>query len=118
MTIDTPVDHTNVATLADVRAIRPQDVPTHPLLHVLTNVLGGRDSLVQVDCRELRLVDSDQILLCTDGMTDLVSDDAIRQVLQGVDTAANACRALVDRALDAGGRDNMAVGRCHIPIHG
>ena len=112
-------DHTMAQSLADVGAIRPQDVPTHPLRHVLTNVLGGRDKPVRVECRELSLVDGDQILLCTDGLTDLVPDDAIREVLQSANTAADACRALVDRALDAGGRDNVTVvvGRYRIPIH-
>lgn len=110
-------DHTIAQSLADVGAIRPQDVATHPLRNVLTNVLGDRAKPVRVECRELHLVDGDQILLCTDGLTDLVPDDAIRETLRSAGTAANACRALVDQALDAGGRDNVTVvlGRYHVP---
>ena len=110
-------DHTVAQSLADVGAIRPEDVATHPLRHVLTNVLGAREGPVRVEWRELRLVDDDQVLLCTDGLTDLVSDADIVEVLRCADTAENACRTLVDLALEAGGKDNVTVvlGRYHIP---
>ncbi|HTU92111.1 MAG TPA: protein phosphatase 2C domain-containing protein [Gemmataceae bacterium] len=110
-------DHTMAQSLADAGAIPPQEVATHPWRHMLTNVLGGRDKPVRVEFHELRLLDGDQILLCTDGLTDLLPDDAIRKVLRSADTAADACRSLVDRALDAGGKDNVTVvlGRYRIP---
>ncbi len=109
-------DHTMAQTLADVGAILPEEVATHPLRNVLTNVLGGRGGKLRVECRELRLEDGDQILLCTDGLTDLVSDAAIREVLRRAWPAADACRALVDLALEAGGKDNVtvALGRYHL----
>jgi protein phosphatase len=57
-----------------------------------------------------------RILLCTDGLTDLVPDTAIREVLSRASPAGDACRALVDLALEAGGKDNVtvALGRYHI----
>jgi protein phosphatase len=110
-------DHTVAQSLADVGAIGAEEVATHPLRHVLTNVLGGRDRLVRVEWRNLRLVDRDQILLCTDGLTDRVPESAIRDVLRSAGSAAGACKALVDLALEAGGKDNVTVvlGRYHIP---
>jgi len=48
-------------------------------------------------------------LLCTDGLTDMVDDAAIASVLQIAATAAAACQALLDAALDAGGKDNITV---------
>jgi protein phosphatase len=110
-------DHTVAQSLADVGAIRPDEVATHPLRHTLTNVLGGRDRLVRMEWRNLQLVDGDQILLCTDGLTDLVPETAICQVLRSAGTAADACQALVNLALEAGGKDNVTVvlGRYHIP---
>jgi serine/threonine protein phosphatase PrpC len=110
-------DHTIAQSLADVGAIRPEEVATHPLRHVLTNVLGGKGERVRVECRELKLVDGDLLLLCTDGLTDLVPDAAILEVLRRGKTAADTCRALVDLALDSGGKDNVTVilGRYHIP---
>jgi protein phosphatase len=84
---------------------------------MLTNVLGGKGGPVRMEYHELRLADGDQILLCTDGLTDLVPDAAIREVLSKARPAADACRALVDLALEAGGKDNVtvALGRYHIP---
>lgn len=113
-------DHTIAQSLADVGAIDPQDVATHPLRHVLTNVLSTNEKPVRVECCELRLLDGDQVLLCTDGLTDLVPDAAIRDVLRSAGTAADACRVLVGRALDAGGRDNVTVvlSRYRIPEEG
>jgi len=113
-------DHTMAQSLADAGIISPQEVATHPLRHVLTNVLGGKGGRVRVDYRELRLADGDQILLCTDGLTDMVSEESIVQVLRSAGTAAKACRTLVDQALDAGGKDNITVvlGRYHIPEEG
>jgi protein phosphatase len=110
-------DHTIAQTLADVGAIRPEEVAAHPLRHVLTNVLGAREGLVKVECRDLKLADGDQVLLCTDGLTDMVPEEAVREVLRSADTAADACRALVDLALASGGKDNVTVvlGRYHIP---
>jgi serine/threonine protein phosphatase PrpC len=110
-------DHTVAQSLADAGAIRAEEVATHPFRHVLTNVLGGRGGQVRMECRQLRLADGDQILLCTDGLSDEVSDSAVGEVLRRAGTAADACRALVDLALERGGRDNVTVvlGRYHIP---
>jgi protein phosphatase len=113
-------DHTMAQSLADAGVISPQDIATHPLRHVLTNVLGGRDGRVRVDCSELRLMNGDQVLLCTDGLTDMVSEATIIEVLRSDGTANDACRVLVDQALYAGGKDNITVvlGRFHIPEEG
>jgi protein phosphatase len=110
-------DDTVARTLAEEGAIRPEDVSTHPMRHVLTNVLGWGGHRVRVQYRELRLKDGDQVLLCTDGLTDLVPDVAIAEVLRTAATARDSCRALVDLALNSGGNDNVtvALGRYHIP---
>jgi serine/threonine protein phosphatase PrpC len=102
-------DHTVAQSLADRGKIRPEDVATHPWRHALTNALGGTEGRVYVEEHTLPLADGDQVLLCTDGLTDLVQDEAIGEVLRSARTAADACRALVDRALKAGGKDNVTV---------
>jgi hypothetical protein len=48
-------------------------------------------------------------LLCTDGLTDMVAEPSIAEVLQRGDTAADACAALVEQALERGGKDNVTV---------
>ena len=113
-------DHTVAQSLADVGAIRPEEVATHPLRHVLTNVLVAREGPVKVESHDLRLEDGDQILLCTDGLTDPIPDETIREVLRKAGTSHDACAALLDLALESGGKDNVTVvlGRYHIPTEG
>jgi protein phosphatase len=77
--------------------------------HVLTNCLGGGEHRVQVEFHHLRLEDRDQLLLCTDGLTDLVSDPEIAHILGEYTHPPDATQALVDRALARGGKDNVTV---------
>ena len=77
--------------------------------HVLTNAVGGFSEEVQVDVERLQLANGDRVLLCSDGLTDAVDDDAIRAALQQHSTSEAACRALIDHALAGGGRDNITV---------
>ena len=71
--------------------------------HVLTNALGGTTENVQVDTDQLQLEDGDRLLLCTDGLTDLVDDQTITSVQRETTRSSDACDRLVQRALDNGG---------------
>ena len=64
---------------------------------------------VQVDIDLLRLEDGDRLLLCSDGLTDLVDDDTIATTLSASRPSSEACSRLVQLALDGGGRDNITV---------
>jgi protein phosphatase len=110
-------DHTFAQALADCGAIRPEDVATHGLRHVLTNVIGAKGDEVNAELHHLRLADGDQVLLCTDGLTEMAPDAAVAEVLGRPGPAAAACDALVELALAGGGRDNVTVvlARYHIP---
>jgi PPM family protein phosphatase len=77
--------------------------------HILTNSLGAYQSVVEVDFEHHRLENDDRLLLCTDGLTDHVEDDEIAEFLTLFPTPDAACRALVDLALDRGGKDNITV---------
>jgi PPM family protein phosphatase len=57
----------------------------------------------------MRLVDGDQILLSTDGLTEMVRDDRIADVLARGGSSTDACAALIEQALTAGGKDNVTV---------
>ena len=57
----------------------------------------------------LRLKDGDRLLLCSDGLTDLVDDETITNILRKATRSSDACERLVQRALDNGGRDNVTV---------
>ena len=76
---------------------------------MLVNAVGGVNDDVYVDVQHLPLANGDRVLLCSDGLSDLVDDETIRTLLLDAATAEQACRVLVDRALAAGGRDNVTV---------
>ena len=92
--------------LAQDPKIRPQDIETHPMRNVLTNVLGSRpDILVRVTERDL--APGDVLLLSSDGMHGVLDASAIAGVLTTHTDVNEAAQALVDRALEAGSRDNV-----------
>ena len=74
--------------------------------HVLTQALGTR-ARVEVEQMEIGVMPGDQFLLCSDGISDLVSDREIEAIMDRYDTPAGAVRALAVEALRAGGRDNL-----------
>ena len=102
-------DHTFAQLLVDTGQLAPDDVADSRHRHVLTNALGGSGEDVRVDTDLLRLKDGDRLLLCTDGLTDLVDDGTITNILRGATHSSDACERLVQRALDNGGRDNVTV---------
>ena len=77
--------------------------------HLLVNCLGGNDDNVHVETQRLPLDDGDKLLLCTDGLSDLLSDAEIALILNQHPAPADACLALVNSALDHGGNDNVTV---------
>jgi protein phosphatase len=110
-------DQTVAQALADAGMIPPEEVATHPSRHVLTGAITTDEGEVSVEHQRLRLSDGDQLLLCSDGLTEMVSDAAIAGALDRAGSAERACRALVDLALEGGGKDNVTVvlARYRIP---
>ena len=76
---------------------------------VLINCLGGDFDDVDVDVCHVPLHDGDQLLLCTDGLTDMVSEADITKIMSGPLTAQATCQSLIDAALARGGKDNVTV---------
>jgi len=102
-------DHTLTAELVRHGELRPEDARRHRYRHVVTNVLGGHQAGVHVDVHRAELQGGDTLLLCTDGLTDLVDDARIAAVVAEEPDETAACRRLVAAANDAGGRDNVTV---------
>ena len=75
--------------------------------HVVTNILGGGHAGVQVDVRRVDLDAGDAVLICSDGLTDMLDDDQIAAVLAAESEPEAACARLVAQANEAGGRDNI-----------
>jgi protein phosphatase len=110
-------DQTLVQFLCEDGMLTEAEVATHPMRHVLTGVLGTQGTPIDVELRFVRLEHGDQILLCSDGLTEMVADDAIGEALAAAPTPADACRRLVDIAIENGGADNVTVvvSRYEIP---
>ena len=103
-------DHTHVQRLISAGAISRQQAATHRLRGVLTQAIGGAQSgQLRVEVHRLQLREGDRLLLCTDGLTDMVSESAIAESLSQARPAQQICQDLVDQALAAGGRDNVSV---------
>jgi PPM family protein phosphatase len=100
-------DHTLVQTLIDGGAISPEDAKRHLRRNVVTNVIGGPREGVFAEIHKLDLLDGDTLLLCTDGLTGPVNDDAIAEVLNHHPDPEDACTRLMDLALSRGGPDNV-----------
>ena len=102
-------DHTYAQMMVDCGRLQACDVASSGVAHILTNAIGGSTDQVDVDVDLLRLENSDRVLLCSDGLTDLVDDDAITKTLTGSPTSSDACAELMRQALEGGGRDNITV---------
>jgi protein phosphatase len=103
-------DHTLVQELVDRGVVRPEHAATHPFRHVLTRYLGrGRGDIVTEDVQRISLADADQLLLCTDGLTDMVGATTIGSILRSAACANEACQTLLELALHNGGKDNITL---------
>jgi PPM family protein phosphatase len=102
-------DHTYVQLLVDSGQLSKEEAATFGARHLLLNALGGSNEDVEVDVDQVELADGDRVLMCSDGLTDLVDDHEIRQVLAERHESKDACQRLVDLALERGGKDNITV---------
>jgi protein phosphatase len=85
--------------------------------HILTGAIGAGGNGPSVRAEHFRLADDDILLLCTNGLTDMVSDARIADALASRRTLQEECDLLVDAALANGGTDNVTVvlANYHIP---
>jgi protein phosphatase len=100
-------DHTQVAELVRAGVLSPAEASQHPYRHVITNVLGGHEPGVWVEMHKLALEAGDVLLLCSDGLTEMVPDARIAAILQEEPEPRRACERLVAEANEQGGKDNV-----------
>jgi len=102
-------DHSYVGRLVESGLVRPEDAEKHPQRHILTAALGvGRE--VEVDRAEhfMALQDSDDLLLCTDGLWGVMTEEEMETAVSG-NSPADSCAALVKLARQRGGPDNITL---------
>jgi protein phosphatase len=102
-------DHSLVFEQVQSGVLSAEDARTHPLRNIVTRALGGTADL-EVDIQGLTAQAGDLVLLCSDGLTTMVGDEAIANILRDCGgEAARAARACVDAANANGGDDNITV---------
>ena len=99
-------DHNLLAMLLDLKKISAEEAAGHPARNRLTRYMGMETRAV-ADVRLLRCKGSGRLLLCSDGLTGMVPDERIREVLLREARPQEACQALVEAANAAGGDDNI-----------
>jgi PPM family protein phosphatase len=99
-------DHTLVARMVTAGEISRQEADVHPQRNVLTRSIGTEAS-VKVDEDHLALLDDDRLLLCSDGLTDMLSEDQIEAIMEAEPDPQRAADRLVKAANRAGGVDNI-----------
>ena len=110
-------DHSKVQELIDAGSVTAQAADRHAWSHVITNCLGQPRGCVAA-VREYRLKPDDVVVLCTDGLTDAVSDsqiaDLVRATTGGLFEFEELPKRLVDLALERGTQDNVTVLCCQV----
>jgi len=102
-------DHTLVAEMVRNGVLPPERVARHQWRHIITNVVGGPKPGVRAEVHKSSLEPGDVVLLCTDGLTEMVKDDEIAAILRAEQNPRVASERLVGLANERGGVDNVTV---------
>ena len=100
-------DHTIVGELLRNQVITPENAANHPMRNIVTNTVGGATPGVEAEVHKLPLEPDDCMLLCTDGLTNMVPGEEITGILLADADPAVACAHLIERANALGGNDNI-----------
>lgn len=106
-------DHSLAQDLVDSGMLSPDQVATHQLRHVLTQALGQQEAGENAQVQKLSFQDGDRVLLCSDGLTNMVSDDEMTRILAANRSVVETCESLLGAALDNGGKDNVTIALAH-----
>ncbi|MBN1824079.1 MAG: Stp1/IreP family PP2C-type Ser/Thr phosphatase [Endomicrobiales bacterium] len=102
------VDHSLVQEQVDKGLISSADAEQSEFKNILTRALGTSED-VKVDTAEIEAFDDDYLLLCSDGLTRMVPDDKISEILKSAENCEEITTKLIELAKEAGGRDNITV---------
>ena len=101
-------DHSWVEEMVRRGGIGREEARNHPDKNIITRAVGAEDT-IKADFFMVRLEQNDRILMCTDGLTNMLEDEEIRMVLDGARDIVEKAEALVKAANENGGKDNISV---------
>lgn len=101
-------DHSEVQNLVDQGEITKKEARNHPKKNIVTRIVGYYSS-VKVDTFRYDLPNKNKILLCCDGLSDLVLEEEMKEIVSNSKNLQGACDTLVERANEYGGKDNISV---------
>ncbi len=101
-------DHSLVERMIAANQISREDARRHPQRNVIYRTVGDKNN-IEVDLIKQRLEDQDLVLLCSDGLSGMVEDEMIKQIIESAYSLKDACENLVRTANAAGGTDNISV---------
>lgn len=107
-------DHTLVQRLIEMNELTPEEAETYPQKNVLYRAIGQNEDL-KLERLVRALPPSSRVLVCTDGLWDMIDDDTLKAVTLEASSPQEACNRLVSLANDRGGADNISVIVLKVP---
>lgn len=101
-------DHSLVEEMVRLGGIKPEEAKSHPDKNIITRAIGAKAE-VDVDFYEHRLKRGDIVLMCTDGLSNMVEDEELFHIVQGGRDIVEAGTSLVEAAKENGGTDNIGL---------
>ncbi len=101
-------DHSLVEEMVEMGGIDRETARVHPDKNIITRAIGVKE-YVLVDFFDIHIGEKEKILLCTDGLTNMLKDDEIHRIIIGSASLKEAGQRLIEAANEKGGRDNIAV---------
>ena len=101
-------DHSLVEEMVRLGGIKAEEAKNHPDKNIITRAMGVKDE-AEADFYEFRIKRGDKILMCTDGLSNMVEDEDMFGLVKGSRDVVEAVQMLIDRANSNGGRDNIGV---------
>jgi protein phosphatase len=102
-------DHTMVQELVRQGYMEAEEAAHHRLRHVITNAIGGNTPGIDVEVHKVKLEPGDRVLLCTDGLTEMVAEEEITEHLRSNLDLRETCGQLIAQANEQGGKDNITI---------
>lgn len=101
-------DHSLVEEMVRLGGIKAEEARNHPDKNIITRAIGVKED-VEADIYEYRLKKGDIILMCTDGLSNMVEDEDMFDIVKGSRDVIEAVQMLIEKANSNGGRDNIGV---------